>query len=224
MEKCIKCDLNVKYDTFANCKVCIQKALDKPEVIFNDLLAYVNSYRGSCGETKLLNACLLEFNDEDICVAKTTLFEEFKEILGEPQTRIGSKIKEKRIFNLEDIFEAFKELKDRKKVSVICASTNLRVIPKYNPEELEDKSMLQRIINIEKILNQHSTRLDENLARVAENKNDIEASSKSITNMQNEVQTSIKISNEARVFADIHKSDVDELKTKIDSGNMPTWC
>ena len=84
--------------------------------------------------------------------------------------------------------------------------------------------MIQRIIKLEKQMEQHSARLDENFARFADTKNDLEASTRSITNIQNEVQTSIKIATEAKECADTQKNDVSDLKSQIESGKMPTFA
>ena len=205
MEKCNKCKVNDAHTALEVCIVCIQKALQKPDMIINDLLAYANSYRDSCGKTKLYNACLREFKDTEISVAKDLLYASYSETLGNPILRKGSRMKKKSEFELDDIFDALDELIDRKQLSVICASTNVKGIPKYNPEELEDSSMVQRIIKLEKQMEQHSARLDENFARFADTKNDLEASTRSITNIQNEVQTSIKIATEAKECADTQK-------------------
>ena len=113
---------------------------------------------------------------------------------------------------------------DRKQVSVICASTNVKAVPRYNPEEVEDSSMIQRIINVEKILERHSARLDENYAHVADTKNEIEASTRNINNIQNEVQTSLKIANEAKECVDTNTKGVTDLISQINKGNKPTFA
>ena len=142
-------------------------------MIINDLLAYANSYRGSCGNSKLYNACLREFDDTEIYDAKELLYAEYQEILGIHTVQKGEK---KKNSSLEDIFKALDELVDRREVSVLCAFINVKAIPKYNPEELVDSSMIQRIIKLETIIKQHSARLDENYARVVDTKNEIDAS------------------------------------------------
>ena len=113
---------------------------------------------------------------------------------------------------------------DRKQVSVICTSTNVKAVPRYNPEEVEDSSMIQRIINVEKILERHSARLDENYAHVADTKNHLEASTRSMNNIQNEVQTSLKIANEAKECVDTNTKGVTDLKSQIDNGDKPTFA
>ena len=54
MEKCNKCEVNDTHTTLKVCTVCIQKALKKPDILINDLLAYANSYRDSCGKTNYI--------------------------------------------------------------------------------------------------------------------------------------------------------------------------
>merc|ERR1711874_217311 len=90
MKKCTKCKVNEVNSTFEVCVGCIQKALEKSDIIINDLLAYANSYRGSCSKTKLFNACLHEFKDTEIYEAKEKLYAEYEEILGIPPVRIGA--------------------------------------------------------------------------------------------------------------------------------------
>ena len=224
MAKCNKCGWNDRTPLFCGiCTECIQKVLDKPVVLINDLLAYFNSYRGSCEATKLRNACLRHFNDEDVSVAKIAIYEEHPIILGEPPKRVGSRQKQKKEFNMDDIVEAF-ELLDSKSVSVVCATSNVKAMPKYNPEELDEGSMLERIMLIEATLSEHKVRLDENLARVTENKCDLEAKSRSIINVQNDVQTSIKLANESKEDLNKHKSDINQLKDTVGSANSPTWA
>ena len=221
MAKCTKCNENDALASFEVCIGRIQKALDKPDIIVNDLLAYANSYRGACSKTKLFNACLHEFKDTEIYDAKKLLFTEYQKILGTPVDRRDENRKNS---SLKDIFKALDELVDREQVSVICASINVKAIPRYNPEELEDSSMIQRIINVEKRIEQHSIRLDEYYARVADTQNEIEASTRSINNIQNDVQTSMKIANEAKECVDTHKNDVDDFINKIDTGIKPTFA
>ena len=97
--KCNKCNVDDVHPPFEVCVKCIQKALEKSDIIINDLLAYANSYRGSCSRTKLFNACLHEFKDTKIYEAKELLYARYQEILGIPAVRIGAK-KKKRIIVL----------------------------------------------------------------------------------------------------------------------------
>ena len=226
MSKCNKCALNEICESFDKCKECIQHALDKPDVIINNVLAYVNSYRGASSRLKIHNVCIKYFSEEDLLTARTVLFEEYNEALSclkYPAKRVGSKFKTRSVMNMEDIFEAFDTL-DSKSISVICAASNIIDLPKYNPEEVELTSMLERIINIENKLEEHSSRLDENYARVTKNKSEIDENKRNIANAHNEVQTSIKIANETRAHVDEQKSDVNVLKDKIESDRKPSYA
>ena len=107
MAKCTKCKKNDAHTTFEVCSGCIHKALEKPDIIVNDLLAYANSYRGACSKEKLFNSCLHEFKDTEIYDAKKLLFAEYQEILGIPIMRKGEN---KKSSSLEDIFKAWTSL------------------------------------------------------------------------------------------------------------------
>ena len=223
MGKCAKCEINDTFDSFDRCKECITNALGKSDIIINNLLAYVNSYRKRSTKVKLLNACIKFFLDTDIICAKVALYDEYNAVLGTAPRRNGSYLKDKSEFNLEDILDAFTAL-DRKGISVICASSNVNDLPKFNPEELDLSSILDRITSIENKLEEHGSKLDENYAHLTKNKSEIENSKRNITSVQNEVQTSINLANETRVNTEKQGSDFIELKNKIESGTMPTYA
>ena len=162
MGKCAKCDINDTFDHFDRCKECITNALGKSDIIINNLLAYVNTYRKRSTTVKLINACLKFFLEEDIISAKVALYNDYNAALGTAPRRMGSYLKHKSEFNLEDILDAFAAL-DRKGITVICASSNVNDLPKFNPEELDLRSILERITTIENKLEDHASRLDENI-------------------------------------------------------------
>ena len=211
MTKCRKCEVNDTLVSFEKCTQCIQKALDKPDVILNDVLAYVNSYRGSSEKSNLLNVCLKHFNDEDITNAKTAIYEEHSSILGEQPRRVGGAKNSKKELSIEDIYDAFLTLDD-KSITVICASINIKSIPKFNPEELDHSSMLERILKLENSVLDHNNRLDENYARITENKNQIEATNKAITHVKDEVETSLTLANESKEDVIQHNKVESEVK------------
>ena len=223
MAKCAKCETNDTFDTFDICKDCVKNALDKPDIIINNLLAYVNTYRKRSTNVKLFNACIKFFSKEDITSAKVALYDEYNVVLGTAPRRLGSKHKSKAEFELEDILEAFTAL-DRKSIDAICASSNVKDLPNYNPEELELSSIVERIISMENKLQEHSTRLDENFTHLTKNKSEIETNKRNISNIQNEVQSSINIANKTRTNVHKQESEVTELKNKIESGRMPTYA
>ena len=222
MAKCIKCEVNDTHVSFEKCTECIQKALDKPEVIVNDVLTYINSYRSSCEKSKLYDVCIKHFGDEEIDAAKKAIYDEYPCILGEPTNRIGSRCKSKKDFVLGDIFEAFDEL-DRKSVIPCCASSNLRSIPRFNPEELNESSMLERLINMEHLLNEHKTRLDENYANITDNRSLIDDNHRSISNVQNEVQTSIKLTHEVNDNLNKLNNDAKDLRNSSNDSNNASY-
>ena len=222
MAKCNKCDENDTHESFEKCMECIQRALNRPEVIINDILTYINSYRGACEKSNLFNACLKSFNEEDIATAKAAIYNEFGKTLREPPKRNGSAKKSKKEFNLEDILEAFYTLDD-KSISVVCASSNIKSIPRYNPEELDHSSMLERIIALEGKVQNHNLRLDENYGRITENKSLIEAADKSLTHVKNEVLTSIKLASESKECLPRPNSDVKGTKNGNDDDKIPTY-
>ena len=215
MSKCVKCETANKLNSFDQCLECIKYVLEKPEVVISNVLAYVNSYRSGHSRLKVQLACLKSFSMEDISSAKEALYKEYESILGTPTKRLGSSKKSRSEFNMEDIYEAFVVL-DKKDIVVICVADNVKLLPKFHPEELELSSILERLLKLENKTEDHEKRLDHNVAIGIKHTGDIEDSRKLVQNIDNEVKNCIKIVADTRSEVRTHEDNVTLLQTVIE--------
>lgn len=216
MAKCDKCETNEKHEPFNRCVDCIKYVMSKPDVIVNNTLAYINSYRHDGSTLKIQLACLKHFSDEEIELGKTLIYKENKYILGTPKNRVGSSKKTKSEFNLEDIFTAFETL-DKKKIDICCVADNVKRLPKYNPEEVELSSILERIIKLENTSIDHGRKIDESYAREVKGNSIVEESKKDIIKAKNDVESCLKIVSDTMEDVKKHETNVETVKSELES-------
>ena len=215
MAKCIRCENDNILSPFDRCTGCIQAILEKPEVIINNVLAYVDSYRDGHPDLKIQIACLKFFSVDAIENAKKVLYKEYEAILGKYTNHIGSRQKYKSEFNMEDICAAFKEL-DKKNIKVSLVAENVKLLPKFTPEELEITSVLERIISLEAKVKEHEQRIDKGVAVDTSLKGDIDETNKTVENINNEVKSCLSLVNDTRSELDSQvKVQVAQAENKI---------
>ena len=162
--KCSNCNKKYHDDktaiTIGECKICqfcVDNASSKPSnVLVNDVLAYINTYRAGCSRRKLRDVCSSYYTDEEIFSAKTILHSEnptiFGELIKRQDSKEGSKEqRSKEEANVDDIYEWFKKL-DEYNIEYIIYSSNIKRLPKFNPEETDNASILERLIQVEEML------------------------------------------------------------------------
>ena len=166
--KCDKCNKTYQQDCTAIsvgdikiCKICVDNAASKQNnVIINEVLAYVNAYRHSCNKRKMREVCASYFKDDEIFSAKNMLHNENPTLFGELIKRQDTKDRSKEEANLDDIYDWFRKLDDQDISVTICAS-NIKKMPKFNPEEAEQTSMLERLIKLEEaMINDRESRIN----------------------------------------------------------------
>ena len=142
------------------CQLCVDSASSKPSnVLVNDVLAYINTYRAGCSKRKLRDVCSSFYTDEEIFSAKMMLHSEnptiFGELIKRQDSKEGSKDqRSKEEANVDDIYEWFKKL-DENNIEYTIYSNNIKRLPKFNPEEADNVSMLERLIQIEETLKEN---------------------------------------------------------------------
>ena len=156
--KCDKCNKSCQQNSIVIsvgeiriCKTCVDNAASGCDsVIINEVLAYINVYRHSSNKRKMREACVGFYNEEEIFNAKVILHSVKPSLFGDCVKRqdstAGGRTKDEA--NIEDIYDWFRRLDDHDISLNICAK-NLKRVPKFNPEESENTSMLERIIKIE---------------------------------------------------------------------------
>ena len=162
--RCIKCksdfeDSIFKSSDYEVCKDCIDDFINKP-VIFNEVLAYVNTFRSAGTNAKLKESCVLNFIDTELEEAKKLLLDKFR-CLTNPADRRGSIIRTKSEFLIKDILDFF-EVLDGNNISVTCAAVNIVRLPAHKPEETNIISILDRLVDIENKLNVHGKNITDN--------------------------------------------------------------
>ena len=137
------------------CKTCVETAASGCDnVVVNELLAYINTYRHSSNKRRIREVCSGFYTEDEIFDAKTVLHSKNPSLLGECVKRQDSSIggRTKVEANLDDIYDWFRKLDDHE-ISVNTCAKNLRRVPRYNPEEAEKTSMMERIIQLEEAMN-----------------------------------------------------------------------
>ena len=214
MSKCVKCEAENKLHPFDKCIECIKYILGKPQVLISNVLAYVNSFRSGHSRLKVQLACLKGFDLKDIEDAKELLFKEYENILGTPIRRQGGSKKNISEYNIEDIYDAFTAL-DKKKIVVQCVADNIKLLPKFNPEELELSAILERLLKLEVKIEDHENRLDQGLAVEIKQASEIEVTKKLVQNVDNEVKNCMSIVDDTRSEVKIQENNVTSLQTVI---------
>ena len=219
MTKCVNCVTNNKLHPFDKCIECIKYVLEKPQVLISNVLAYVNSYRSGHSRLKVLLACLKGFSIDDIADAKELLFKEYEYILGTPTRRQGGSKKNISEYNIEDIYDAFTAL-DKKEIVVKCVADKIKLLPKFNPEELELTSILERLLKLEVKIEDHENRLDQGLATEIKQAGEIEDTKKQVQNVDKEVKNCMSIVDDTRNEIQTQESKVTSLKTVIQQDKL----
>ena len=214
MMKCNKCNKTYQSDCTAisvgNIKICIacvdNAATSKENnVVINEVLAYMNVYRKSCSKRKMREVCATYYKDDEIFSAKTLLYNQNPSLLGELINRQDGQERSKGEANIDDMYDWFRKLDDHDISIIICAS-NIKRIPKFNPEEAEYTSMIERLIKLEESIKNdreshinlmsRTCKLEEKVFQGAESlenkldlvKSDLSKTDTQIVKMSNEVQ------------------------------------
>ena len=156
--KCDKCNNTYQQNNVALsvgeikiCIICVDSASSGSDnVIVNELLAYIDTYRHSSSKQRMREACSGFYTEWEISNAKRALHSKKPRVFGEYVKRqdstVGGRTKEEA--NLDDIYDWFRKLDDIDLSITFCAK-NLRRVPRFNPEEAERTSILDRIIKLE---------------------------------------------------------------------------
>lgn len=137
------------------CQKCVDNAASERNngVIINEVLAYMDTYRHSSNKRRMREACTVFFNENEIFDAKIMLHNTNPTLFGEcikrQDSTAGGRTKEEA--NIEDIYDWFRKLDDNDHSVTICAK-NLKRVPRYNPEETDNTSMIERIIKLEEVM------------------------------------------------------------------------
>ena len=125
--------------------------LEMSGLIINELLCYVDNYRHSSSRVMLRDTVKQYFTHEDVLHAKAKLFaicvDEIKDLNIPPQRR-ASPQRSAQEADIEDILSIFEHVDD-KRILPTFAAVNLNKIPKFNPEEVDMYSVVQRLNKLE---------------------------------------------------------------------------
>ena len=238
--KCDKCNKTYQQNSVAIsvgdikiCKTCVDTAASGCDNnVINELLAYVNTYRHGSNKRKMREACSGFYTEEEIFNAKIVLHSRNPSLFGEcikrQDSTVGGRTKEEA--NLDDIYDWFRKLDDND-ISVNICAKDLRRVPRFNPEETESTSMLERIIKLEETMNSEKSTHLALIGRTSKLEEKVFNGTESLENKLNQVNDSlnktetqvVKMSNE---FINIDKevksqkiSFSDALKTTLSQVN-----
>ena len=100
----------------------------------------------------------------------------------------------------------------------------MKRLPKYNPEEVELTSLLERIIQLENKTDENSKRLDESYAREIQGKSVVEEAKQDIIKAKSEVENVAKIVNDTREDVKKQESNIESAKSEIESVKKVTYA
>ena len=159
--KCDKCSKSYQKVEFAIsvgetniCQTCVNKAAsDCENVAINEVLAFVDNYRHGSNKRRMREACSGYYTEEEIYNAKLILHSKNPGLFGECVKRQDSHNggRSKGEANVEDIYDWFRKLDDND-ITLNIYAKNLKRIPKFNPEEIESTSVLERLIKLEETM------------------------------------------------------------------------
>ena len=149
--------------------------------------------------------CVSYYTEEEIFTAKALLHSHNPSLFGELVKRQDSKERTKEEANIDDLYDWFRKLDDSDISYTICAA-NMKRIPKYNPEEVDNITMLERILKLEETLKSdrdahlnlisRTCKIEEKVFNGAESlenkinsvKNDLDKTGSQVTQVFNDVQ------------------------------------
>ena len=244
--KCDKCNKSYQQNSIAIsvgdtkiCKTCVDAAASN-NVCINEVLAYINTYRHSSGKKRMREVCAGFYKEEEIFEAKTLLHSNNPSLFGECIKRQdspspGGRTKDEA--NLDDIYDWFRKLDDNDISLNICAK-NLRRVPRFNPEEAEITSMLERLIKVEEAMTaekgshlaliSRTSKLEEkvfNGTESLENKltqvnDNLSKTETQVVKLSNDVENIDKeTKSQKSSFADALKTTVSQFNNKSNGGN-----
>ena len=158
--KCVQCDapgVNADYKVCGKCIAELLEESSKAKPIMSNLLCYVSSYFSSASHVKIHISCLRAFSDAEIFEARDLLFSTYQAKLGAIQKRKDTPNRTRAQAVMEDIITAFTDLDRKDKISPMCATFDIKQMPKNTPEEADIVCLLDkfrqfesRIVNFEK--------------------------------------------------------------------------
>jgi hypothetical protein len=135
----------------------IQKA---SKLVCNEMLAYVACFRNKANADSLRRVVLACFSPEDICAAKKLMYFEFQDELVDSMVwteRRNSTSRAAHEAETDDILAIF-DILDAKSTfeSYLFIGTNLAILPKYGPEEINIATIVDRQARMEATVNKFS--------------------------------------------------------------------
>lgn len=137
-------------------------------LVKNELLCYASCYLNSATPENIMNIILANFNDTEIVNAKSLLWSESnKPFLKKMQKRRDTVQRKCSEANMLDIMEALATL-DKKTDGppVIYVAADLHKLPNVSPEEVNQVSMLKRLLALEKKFNSLENGVSSNMIEV----------------------------------------------------------
>ena len=196
--KCDKCnktyqdeDIALSVGIIHICTECVDiAASNKKNIVIDNVLTYINSYRHGSSKMKMRDVCAGYYTEEEIFNAKVLLHSENPILFGELIRRQDSNVRTKEEANLDDIYDWFRKLDDNELSVDVCAN-NIKRLPKYNPEEVEKTSMIERIIQLEESIQCEKETNLRIIARTCQLEAKVFQGSASLENKLNLVQTEL---------------------------------
>ena len=96
---------------------------------------------------------------------------------------------------MEDILAALTML-DKKGIKVCCVADNVKLLPKFAPEELDLSSVMKRLLILENKVADHEERLEQGTVMEVNYKGDIEQTLKKVQSVESEMKDCKKIVND----------------------------
>ena len=188
--------------------MCLDKLAsnDKNNVI-DEVLSYINTYRHGSNKRQMREVCASFYTDVEFFYAKVLLHSKNPIIFGELIKRQDTNVRTKEEANLDDIYDWFRKLDDNDKTINICAK-NIKRLPKYNPEEVEKTSMLERIIQLEEAIKSEKETNLKTITRTCKLEEKVFQGSESLENKLNLVRSEldktdtqmVKMNNEVQIL------------------------
>lgn len=212
--------------------------------MINSLLCYVNTYISSSTESSIRKTILEFYNPSEISEAKALLWEfmvnRYPDVNLDPckERRQDGTTRSKIDIEVFDIIFILKKA-DVDKVDVKCATTDLRRVPGFEPEENNYFSLIERIERLEKKTEFNTVNIHDletcvkNVPRLHAENNTLQSTDKRIEPSAPQIQMFNDSLPKAKSYAGIASVTTNQLKraesiTSLQSAtsgqfNVPTW-
>ena len=162
-----------------------------PKLVQNELLSYVFTYIDCSSPDMLIDTVEKFYSEDEIRLAKDLLWSEYEGVLPSKASRRRGSVRSAVKATVQDIvLEGAQKIRNSGDMhNVVFCAVDIKKLPKFNPEEMNLQSMVNRLATLEFQMREAQSDIGSNTAR--------------ITVLENVPDAQTRASNDMRSFASV---------------------